>query len=307
MTAFYVLSGFALFYTWQFRNLQDVSIIKKFYQKRLIGIIPLYYVVAILYIILMGKETIFQNLLLAPVELLGIQSIFNSLFDISHNGGTWFISCLLVCYILYPFIQEITKQLRVKAKIIIIFFLIGILLYSPFIVYWFKTSTIYSNPFFRLLEFIIGVLICSLLPNISFNRIGKLLYSWQMVFLEYIMLIVGVSLGVKFNISLGNYMLYSWVALPMFVLLIISMFGVKFPYYIRNSKALIYFSKVSYAFFLGQFFAWKSTIYIVDIIGFDTNSTRIIISFLLCIIYAMILHELVEKFFIKVLYEKIYN
>lgn len=75
MTAFFMLSGFALFLTWKAKDLQDISVIKKFYIKRIIGIVPLYYTVAILYVSFLGKETISQNILLAPVEMRAFNQV----------------------------------------------------------------------------------------------------------------------------------------------------------------------------------------------------------------------------------------
>ncbi|WP_369407309.1 acyltransferase family protein [Selenomonas caprae] len=269
------------------------------------GIIPLYYTVAFFYVCFLGKETISQNILLAPVEMLCIQSSFDSLFAISHNGGTWFISCILMCYFIYPFMQEIVKQITVRMKVVIIGVVAGILLYAPFIVYFFKTSSIYSNPFFRMLEFLLGVVICSLMPKISTGKSSKWLYSWQMILLEFLILVAGVTVGVKLHVSVGNYMLYSWVALPMFMLQIISMSGWKVPAYIYDLKSIRYCSKISYAFFLAQFFVWNSTVYIITKLGVDTNAARILISFSQCTIYAIFLHKIVEKFISKTLKEKL--
>ncbi|SFH67260.1 Peptidoglycan/LPS O-acetylase OafA/YrhL, contains acyltransferase and SGNH-hydrolase domains [Selenomonas ruminantium] len=307
MTAFFMLSGFALFLTWKAKDLQDISVIKKFYIKRIIGIVPLYYTVAILYVSFLGKETISQNILLAPVEILGIQSSFDSLFTFSHNGGTWFISCILMCYVIYPFIQEIVKQITVRLKVVIIGVVMGVLLYAPFIVYFFKTSSIYSNPFFRMLEFLLGVIICSLMPKISLSKVSKWLYSWQMILIEFLILVAGVTVGVKLHVSVGNYMLYSWVSLPVFILQIISMSGWKVPSLIYDLKSIRFFSKISYAFFLAQFFVWGTTTYIVTKLGINTNMARIVVSFFLCTLYAISLHRIVEVFISGTIRNKFYR
>lgn len=128
---------------------------------------PVYYVVAILYIIFLGTETVVQNIIIAPIEILGLQSTFSSLFGYSHNGGTWFISCILLCYIIFPLIQNMVKQMKMKYKVIIFIINTLILLYAPIIVHIYKTSWIYSNPFYRILEFIDGILLASMFNDLK--------------------------------------------------------------------------------------------------------------------------------------------
>jgi len=70
-----------------------------------------------------------------------------SIFAVTHNGGTWFVSCILICYLAYPFIQEVVKQLPRKAKIVLVVIGSFVLLYSPFIVAYFKTVGTYADTF----------------------------------------------------------------------------------------------------------------------------------------------------------------
>ena len=119
MTAFFVLSGYVIYYTYQKKDLGKLANIKLFYKKRYITILPIYYLVGTLYIIffLGGTESLQENVILMPIEILGLQSVFTSIFSVSHNGGTWFVSCILLCYLIYPFAQEIIKQISLKSKI----------------------------------------------------------------------------------------------------------------------------------------------------------------------------------------------
>ncbi len=294
MTAFFLLSGFSLYLIWSKIDLHNIEGIRKFYLKRMIGILPLYYTIAVLYIFLLGKETLIENLLIAPTEILGIQSTFNSLFSVTHNGGTWFVSCIILCYLVYPFIQEITKQINNKSKLILIFVLVIILLHSPIVVDFFDISGIYSNPFFRISEFTIGSLLCSLMADLKGCKISKILFSWRAVIVEYGILIAGVTIALEIGIP-RDYMLYSWVALPMFMLLIVSLAGLPFPNWVQNSRMIRYLCEISYAFFFGQYFTWETTLFIIGKIGVDTNILRIVIAFVSCFIFSVFLHEMIEK------------
>lgn len=51
MTAFFVLSGYVIYYTYQKKDLGKLANIKLFYKKRYITILPIYYLVGTLYII----------------------------------------------------------------------------------------------------------------------------------------------------------------------------------------------------------------------------------------------------------------
>ncbi len=119
MTMFFLLSGFSLFVNWAGEDLNDYFQIKKFLKRRFLGIVPMYYVACVIFEVFAlwtGKESLWQVVILSPVETLVIQSFFSSLFDFTHNGGTWFISCLLICYLLYPYFQELIKKRRKKIR-----------------------------------------------------------------------------------------------------------------------------------------------------------------------------------------------
>lgn len=143
MTAFFVLSGYVIYYTYQKKDLGKLANIKLFYKKRYITILPIYYLVGTLYIIFFwggGTESLQENVILMPIEILGLQSVFTSIFSVSHNGGTWFVSCILLCYLIYPFAQEIIKQISLKSKIKMLLLSVLVLLWSPFIVWKFQTG-----------------------------------------------------------------------------------------------------------------------------------------------------------------------
>lgn len=310
MTAFFMLSGFSLFVNYAQRDLIKISNLKSFWIKRIIGIIPMYYIVAVLFILsryaffLRGDYSIIYELILAPIEILGIQSNFSSLFSYSHNGGTWFISCILVCYLVYPLLQEIAKQLQAKTKIIIIFLCSGILLYSPFVVHIFGTFDIYANPFFRILEFTIGVMLAALKPKMDkIQFIKKYLYKWITVLIIGIVMILGVTVAVKLNLFVGNYMLYSLICLPCFVFILIGFSGVESTYLIK-SRLIGYCNEISYVFFLAQLFSNEICKCLITKLSIIDNVTIILLGWLVCIIIAIFFHEAIEKPVVNVLKRK---
>ena len=301
MTAFFMLSGYVLFLTYKDKSLVQAPALKNFYLKRVFGIFPLYLIVAALYVVTLGSESLFQNLVLLPIEVLGLQSVFSTLFPVSHNGGTWFISCLLFAYLAFPLMQEIVKQMSTRTKWIVLAVCVAVLFWSPLVVHTFKTDSIYSNPFFRGLEFFIGVLLCSLPIR---TRIAKILATWKALIVETLLLVAGISVAVRLNIFVGNYMLYDWIVIPLFACMILTLAGLKSPR-LQESAVLRYASAASYAFFLAQTFNTEIENWLFAACGIQNNVLQITVSVTLCTLMAIALHELVEKPCAKVLKKKL--
>ena len=301
MTAFFMLSGYVLFLTYKDKPLVQGDALKNFYLKRVFGIFPLYLVVAVLYVVILGEESVFQNLVLLPIELLGLQSVFSTLFPVSHNGGTWFISCLLFAYLAFPLMQEVVKLMATRTKWIVLAVCVAVLFWSPLVVHTFKTDSIYSNPFFRGLEFFIGVLLCSLPIR---TRIAKILATWKALIVETLLLVAGISVAVRLNIFVGNYMLYDWIVIPLFACMILTLAGLKSPR-LQGSAVLRYASAASYAFFLAQVFNTQIENWLFPLCGIQNNALQIAVSVALCVVIAVALHELIEKPCAKMLKKKL--
>lgn len=287
MTGFFLLSGYVL--SINYNNIEiNADSLSNYYKKRFISLIPMYWVVSFAYIII--YKQVKDNLILLPIEILGLQSFFSSIFDISHNGGTWFISCLILCYFLFPFIQYIVRSLNRKNRLLVLGLLSFILLYSSVVVWYFNLNSIYSNPFFRLVEFCIGMILFSFKEDIEKNKFCKILLNKYAIIIELLIFIISVSISVYLNIGVGNYMLYNFISLPLFILMIISCSGVKFEGY-RLNKVLEFLSGVSYMFFLSQLFIFDLTKNILVVIKKDTNLLRICISLFLCLLLSFVLHK----------------
>ncbi len=285
MTMFFMLSGFSLFVNWAGSDLFEIPQIKIFIKKRFFSIVPMYYIACILFVVLSlstKKEQIWEVILLAPVETMGFQSVFSSLFSYSHNGGTWFISCLLICYFLYPYIQELIKNTNKKTREVMLLLCVFVLLYSPFVVFLFKIKSIYSNPFFRLLEFIIGILLAAMTLDYEGNE-KRFVYNWYIVIIANLMIVIGISLGVSLNVDVGNYMLYSWIYLPCFIVTLIGLSGVE-SNILNNSKLLKLMSQVTFVFFLAQLYSNQICKMLIKKYEIESNLIRILIGWSMCII-----------------------
>lgn len=299
MTAFFIISGFSIFYV---NNEMEGYYYKEkiwtFYKKRIVSIMPMYWSIVVVYPIwdvFFNKGSIKNNIILMPIELLGMQSVFHSLFGYTHNGGTWFVSCIIFCYLIFPFVYTFIKDAKAKFNSLVVVTLEIILIYSPFLAEYMSIEEIYSNIFFRMIEFVIGMLLCSIWLDVKDTIWYKQIFANNIFFtLIILVLITTVSVLARMNFMLGNYMAYSFIGLPCFSLLAFSGAGIKTPE-INSSQIIKYAVSISYVFFFSQFFTWKITIIIINTLGVDTNIIRIVTSFFVCTLITIIMHEVIEK------------
>ena len=304
MTGFFLLSGYLLRFVYGSQDLMQKHNLLAFYFKRFLGIMPLYYVYAILFILIRGKESLVDNLLLFPIEALGLQTTFTSLFRFSHNGGSWFISCILLAHLICPFLQMVCKQLNARHKVALLLLLIFLDIWGAVISRRFNTAWTYDNPFYRIIEFSCGLLVADINMLLN-NNILKIMRSKGMLFLSLIILIVGISL-MRRHFLFNDYMLYNIIALPCFIFMLCALGTQRFPI-LEKLKWINYAGKISYAFFLVQFFAWMFGRWIVRFVGYEANWFRIFVSFIYCLIAAIVAYELIQKPIVKWVNDKVVN
>lgn len=293
MTAFFMLSGYSLVISNGSKDYRDFKDVLFFLQKRFISIYPLYLVAGYLGVVMyifVGQQSIADNIVLLPVELLCIQSFFDTLFPFAHNAGSWFISCLVFCFFLFPWLIILLQRINRKRKIFLLISLILLLAYFPYVVVRFHTSTIYSNPFFRLLEFCAGMIIAMTnCKELNTSVIMRFLQNKKVFYLSVLLLIVGISVCSKFQIYLD------WLPITFITIILYGAGSIHFPI-LLNNEYILYLSSVSYAFFLGQKFVWLPTKVILNHTAISIGNLFIILfTFLSCLITAVLLHEYIEK------------
>lgn len=306
MTGFFILSGYVLYYTYSDRELVSKMSLKTFYVKRAITIIPLYLFIAVAFTVcdfIFGEAKWQDYLILLPVETLCLQSTFSSLFGYIHNEGTWFISCLVICYVIYPFIQTVTKQLSNQSRLILLLILAFVILYAPIVQIFFKIQTIYSNPFYRLMEFSIGVLLAQI-NVISDSRFLDKLRTKYALFFVIVLLVILILLARHIGVP-PHYMLFNWIAVPCFCGIILALGKIPFSK-IVNNKVILYLSSISFTVFLCQVLPlWAISHSICVAIGTNSNIIKIVVSLSICTIGAILIHECVERPLSKVLKRKL--
>lgn len=255
MTGFFLLSGFVLHSQYVCFDISTYDRFKRFLLKRVATLYPCFLFVVFVYCLL-NFRSLHIELFLFPIEVLGISTVFSSLFSWTHNGGTWFISCILLCYISFPCASKLLKGMPTRVRLILLLVMVFLLLYSPVVAWKCNLARIYDNPFFRFIEFFLGMIFA------SFNNESALHSRLISIGLKKLVLAAlfwycsAVIIGVRNGIFVRDWMMWSWVGLPaMSVLLIVlSRITVASGAYI---KLLRYCSELSYPFFLGQLFCFR--------------------------------------------------
>lgn len=300
MTAFFMLSGFLMSLRHGFVDSISFNELVEFYKKRIITIMPLYWICSLLYILTQNNETTFRLIMLFPIETLGIQSFFsNSLFTYSHNSGTWFVSCLLFCYFCFPAIDILLEKVNIKIRCMVFGIIVGLILIGPYINAEFLCVTdLYTNPFYRLFEFCTGMILASCFKNrqeIAFiKNILKNKFVIAGLFAMY-----GVAVTKMHNLTWinGNYLRLNLIAVPIFSLLLIGCGEANFK---RKHLIMKYASELSYCFFLAQLFSNWIVIFFLQRTGLGLNNiSAILLAFLSCLIIAIFLHEIIERRMMK--------
>ncbi len=155
MIIFFVLSGYCLKRSNNFMFHKDGDIIA-FYKRRLIRILPLYYAVEVVRLIIAFHEgQVVQRIRMLPIRLFALQMEFN--YDV-YAGASWFIGCIIACYFIYPLVYKLFDGACFRTRIMWCMIILFIVFYSKLMTFWFDDVDIYYSTVYRVLEFSVGVI-----------------------------------------------------------------------------------------------------------------------------------------------------
>lgn len=299
MTGFFMLSGFALYLGYSQRDVMSLPGLRRFYVRRFLTLIPVYYVIQLIYCLTSHAESTLGKALMLPLQLLLVQSSVPDTFARFTNGGMWFLSCLIFCYAVYPFAQHVVGQMGRRSKLILLAAITFLLVWMPLTVYHFHFRHIYANPFPRMLEFLMGVVLASRMAHSpEHSGRGQALRQWWLPVLISLVLIVGVTWVNSRLRSEDTDLLLNALVVPAMSLLIPSMYAQRLQAGPRLTRVVTYLSSVSFPFFLAQsmvFDVWGLSQHVLHYVGVDTNLLRILVSFLICTLLSILLHELIQR------------
>lgn len=168
-TVFFLLSGMGLRLGYHGLSISDGPGMKKYFKKRMISLFPVYFfmlLVALLFSYNTGSWT--ELLAILPLHLTGLQVLcYPRQIPYLFNSNWWFISVLLLLYILFPYINSLVNYLTAKGtvRLLIVSVLVSEYLYIVYILvnpdHIFNEY--YTNPLLRIPEFVAGILLGNLI------------------------------------------------------------------------------------------------------------------------------------------------
>lgn len=322
MVAFFMLSGFSCFYSDNERQLFAINKntadrpfvyinIWQFLKKRFFNLYPCYLALHLIQtykVLFIGNDCTLFDLKVQfagmPMELGLFHSALIGSFNFLHNGGTWFISCIFICYIFYPYIAQLVVNNKPKNNLILVTILYFISSYAFLPVNKIPAvdfASIYANPLLRFLEFSIGVIIASFFAKNKEKEISKI--NWLIIPLAIITLFVFITFGTKYVVKLLKTCpveAYNFIAIPCFAAILYFSARIESLHEITSfRKTIKILSENTYAFFLSQFFAWEPIRYIMkhkpEFLESYSTLKKMTISIAFACIVTAVFHYAIEK------------
>lgn len=288
MTSFFMLSGFSLLLASDDKKLTELKDILLFYKKRLIGILPLYLVVLVVYHVVWGNMGIKELLIVLPLDMLGLRT---SLMYQPNLQFIWFVSNILICYLLFPFIHNVVRQMEVKGRVILAGFMLLLLVFVQIAQNTIHTEiAVYYSVFYRTIEFTVGVLAASM-KDILFEKTFRFMKTWCAAAIEAIILLVGV----RWYVFRGQTVLcqiYVMVVGLVFLCTLLKCKNLK----IFDNTVFKYVCSCTYALYLSQIWVLKfCEVNIPHILAGISSLLKIVLIWGATFVLTVVLHEIVEK------------
>ncbi len=300
VTGFFMLSGFSLRF-----NYREICIAKKcefvnYIKRRLAGIYPVYIFLVLCALIFHYRIGDGEIVKVLPIQIVLLQIlIYPSLNVYLFNDNCWYLSALFVLYLLFPFFNEILREISTKRKVILCFALSFCSWYIYYLNMMPENSNAYlfyyCNPLFRIPEFMVGMLAADLVNECKIKKTGKL------AILGVVATILAF-MGCHFLYSRWQilYNLYNIIIIPYFaVLLFVAGKSNGILNKIASSKIINYVTGLGLTIYLCQ------SLTIMTLEKVTINGNPQIIFIILTIIFAILVHEIIEKPFKKILKRKI--
>lgn len=285
MEGFFMLSGFVLIY--QYGEIWGGIELRQFYRKRFWSLFPLYFLFVIAKKLLQGGFTTLQGWVLLPFEVLGLTSSFDGSF--STSAGDWFVSCMFFCYFCYPLLYKVISITKRRMLLVMLYVISAV---APITASLCGYSWTYPNPFYRMLQFGIGMILAmEFVERKEQSREIPQRYLWGGISLTLVVFILSVSF-LSYR-GWGSYASYEAITIPCWGMLLLLLSRVS-----RGGKLTSLtegMARISYAFYLMQAFAYALGVWIVNRLSMEKGERNIVIilvCFCICLFGGILLTEL---------------
>lgn len=292
---FLVLSGFVISYNY-YNKISSYSKkeVIEFTKKRFRKIYPLHLLTFLLSILVFIKIIYKFPLKMIIIGIFNI-TLTQSFIPIngvyfSFNAVSWYLSVILFCYLLTPFLISNIKKIEIK-NINLIIAIIAIYLLQVIYVLIFKENNhnhwlIYINPFFRLLDYINGLLLgVMVLKNRSINTDISIKNTIYEVGTILIFLVIYYFYPyINQSIRWGCY----YTPSSILIIFIFSKQGGYISKMLQN-KYLVYLGNISFEFYMVHQIVLKIVLLIID----NNNAIMIVVSsFIISIVVSIVINTI---------------
>jgi peptidoglycan/LPS O-acetylase OafA/YrhL len=248
---FFILSGFILAYNYRDSIINKKTSKSNFYIARIARIYPLHLLTLFIAVPLTLQNVNFE------ISLWLKQLLFNSTLTqsfipikkiyFSFNSPSWSISTELFFYLMFPLIILLIAKLKnlKYSKGLLIPFLLLVPLFMLLVPPIYYKNLFYVNPFFRIFDFIVGILLFELYLKIK-NRERVINYN-ILEFSSLVLLIVFFIFHRELPLVV-RYSVYYW--LPMSFLILVFSFQKGVLSRLLSNSTLILLGEISFGFYM---------------------------------------------------------
>ncbi len=295
VTFFFVMSGFTIAngYHSKFSDI-DIKSLKSFYFRRIFKIYPLYLLTLICSIPIMWYINFKTGVIYSVLNVLMLQSYFPIGIQVfAFNGSSWFVADIVLFYLLTPFVIHLIHKYKIKENLKILFilqaviFVLAVMIASDFTgkveAYSFGWWFIYISPFFRVFDYLIGVLAGFIFVILNRKVVLKLQNTILFTILE-----IGMVALLMFSPSLDYFksdaLRYGVYFIPMSIAIICVFSFEKGAVSIGiSNKAFVYLGNLSYQIFLIHqiVIGYTAVVFESPIHGYSANAKHLLSQMLL--------------------------
>lgn len=292
---FFILSGFILALNYKDKFLLEQTNSIKFWIARVTRICPLYFLTFLISIPVSINFLVQAKLLTIVSVTFSHLFILHSfipfkVFYFNFNSPSWSISNEMFFYLLFPFLIFLFYKIKKKH-----FFLLYTLI-IPITLFWINEedlhALIYINPFFRLIDFILGIFLYDIFLRIKSKQ-------WIIKNATLIELSV-IGIFLLFYLNHGTvyqplrYSVYYWI--PMLLIILIFAFQKGILSKFLSQRIFYLLGEISFGFYLFHILIFKYFELIFGTLWVQNNSLVFItMSFLATLIISYLTFEYFEK------------
>ena len=216
VTVFFMLSGFGLRKSNRDLSIRDFSGVLKYYKKRILSIYPLFFLLSVVALVFQFRvmDSWGETRARLPIQFSMLHILFGKeMHGFLFNDNCWYISALFVLYLLFPFLNEVVNRLSARMKVVLCVVLwimsVGVYFYC---VYGTELTFLdyYPNPFLRIPEFMIGMMVADLSENVT----KKMSNRFVVVIAGAVVVVATVCLTLLYPFFKQETNLYNLVVVP---------------------------------------------------------------------------------------------